>query len=56
MRGLGHVLADQVGAVVDVFRNRQLRRLELAWGGFFVVEWASLLAVFPLVAHRNADS
>ena len=43
--GLTHALADQVGAVEDVFRNRKLRRLELAWGGFFVVEWASLLAV-----------
>jgi MFS family permease len=30
---------------VNVFRNRELRCLELAWGGFFVVEWASLLAV-----------
>jgi MFS family permease len=45
IRGLEHVLADQVGAVQDVFRNAELRRLELAWGGFFVVEWASLLAV-----------
>src|SRR6516225_7306417 len=45
MRGLTHALADQLGAVQDVFRNRDLRRLELAWGGFFVVEWASLLAV-----------
>ena len=31
--------------MADVFRNPLLRRLELAWGGFFVVEWASLLAV-----------
>ena len=31
--------------MVEVCRNRELRRLELAWGGFFVVEWASLLAV-----------
>ena len=45
IRGLKHALADQVGAVLEVFRNRELRRLELAWGGFFVVEWASLLAV-----------
>ncbi len=45
MRGLKHALADQVGAAEDVFRNAELRRLELAWGGFFVVEWASLLAV-----------
>jgi MFS family permease len=45
MRGLDRVLADQVGAVEDVFRNRDLRCLELAWGGFFVVEWATLLAV-----------
>lgn len=30
---------------MNVFRNRELRCLELAWGGFFVVEWASLLAV-----------
>jgi MFS family permease len=45
MRGLKHALADQVGAAEDVVRNAELRRLELAWGGFFVVEWASLLAV-----------
>jgi MFS family permease len=45
IRGLKHALVDQVGAVEGVFRNRELRRLELAWGGFFVVEWASLLAV-----------
>jgi MFS family permease len=45
MRGLQHALSDRFGAVGDVFRNRDLRRLELAWGGFFVVEWASLLAV-----------
>ena len=45
IRVLKHVLADQVGAVGNVFRNPMLRRLELAWGGFFVVEWASLLAV-----------
>jgi MFS family permease len=31
--------------VVGVFRSRELRRLELAWGGFFVVEWATLLAL-----------
>ena len=45
IRGLSHAFADQAGAVVNVFRNRELRCLELAWGGFFVVEWASLLAV-----------
>jgi MFS family permease len=31
--------------VQAVFRNRTLRYLELAWGGFFIVDWASLLAV-----------
>ncbi len=45
IRGLKHAVADEAGAVVEVFRNRELRRLELAWGSFFVVEWASLLAV-----------
>jgi MFS family permease len=45
MNALEHALAGQGGAVEDVFRNPELRRLELAWGGFFVVEWASLLAV-----------
>jgi MFS family permease len=55
IRGLEHALAGQAGAVKDVFRNGELRRLELAWGGFFVVEWASLLAV-SVWAYREGGA
>ena len=37
IRGPVHAFADHAGAVVNVFRNRELRCLELAWGGFI---WA----------------
>jgi MFS family permease len=56
IRGFNHVLADQVGVVEDVFRNGNLRRLELAWGGFFVVEWASLLALSVWAYDRGGAS
>lgn len=39
-----------------VFRNRALRRLELAWGGFFVVEWATLLALSVWAYQRGGAS
>jgi MFS family permease len=42
--------------VGDVFRNRELRRLELAWGGFFVVEWATLLALSVWAYGRGGTS
>jgi MFS family permease len=42
--------------VGGVFRNRDLRRLELAWGGFFVVEWKTLLALSVWAYGRGGAS
>jgi MFS family permease len=42
--------------VGGVFRNRDLRRLELAWGGFFVVEWTTLLALSVWAYGRGGAS
>jgi MFS family permease len=39
-----------------VFRNRELRRLELAWGGFFAVEWGSLLGLSVWAYDRGGAS
>jgi predicted MFS family arabinose efflux permease len=38
-------------AVADVFRSPELRRLELAWGGYYVAEWAGFVA-FSVYAYR----
>ncbi len=35
----------QIDAVRNVFRNGALWRLEVAWGGYWIVDWASLLAL-----------
>jgi MFS family permease len=46
--GIGRLrrsVVRQFVTVAGVFRNPALWRLELAWGGFFVVELASLLAL-----------
>jgi MFS family permease len=38
-------LAESLRAFGDVFRNRNLRRLELAWAGSITGEWAAAVAV-----------
>jgi len=38
-------LTDRVGALGDVFRSPPLRRLQLAWGGFYSGEWAHFVAL-----------
>lgn len=38
-------LPSRVGVLGEVFRSRQLRRLELSWAGFFAGEWAHFVAV-----------
>jgi MFS family permease len=53
---LKHAIAEQAGAVAGVFRNRELRRLELAWGGFFAVEWGSLLGLSVWAYDRGGAS
>lgn len=41
-----------VAAIVAVFRERRLRRLELAWAGFFVGEWMHFVAL-SIYAYRH---
>ncbi len=36
---------DQLSTLVDVFREPQLRRLELSWAGYYIGEWAHFVAV-----------
>jgi CRP-like cAMP-binding protein/predicted MFS family arabinose efflux permease len=36
---------ERVSTLADVFRNPQLRRLELSWAGFYVGEWTSFVAL-----------
>ena len=43
MLGLQRRLAARFSSLTDVFRSPQLRWLQLAWGGFYVSEWASFM-------------
>lgn len=36
---------ERLAVLADVFRNPQLRRLELAWAGYYAGEWASFVAL-----------
>lgn len=45
MFGAPRRLAGRFSALVDVFRSPQLRWLQLAWGGFYVSEWASFVGL-----------
>jgi hypothetical protein len=49
-------LRQRLEAVRDVVRNTDLRRLELGWGAFFLVEWMTLvrLSVWAF-EHDGAD-
>jgi MFS family permease len=38
-------VGQRAQALVQVMENRDLRRLELAWGGFYVGEWAHVVAL-----------
>ena len=44
-------LAVRFASLADVFRSPDLRRLQLAWAGFYVSEWASFVA-FSIYAYR----
>jgi MFS family permease len=37
--------AERFSTLADVFRNPQLRRLELSWAGFFLGEWTYFVAL-----------
>src|SRR5436190_11812931 len=45
MLGLPRRLAARFSSLTDVFRSPELRWLQLAWGGFYVSEWASFIAL-----------
>ena len=45
VEGLRRRLGDSARAFPDVFRNPNLRRLELAWAPLVVGHWAFLVAV-----------
>jgi predicted MFS family arabinose efflux permease len=44
-------LIARFGSLEDVFRSPDLRRLQLAWGGFYVCEWTSFVAL-SIYAYR----
>jgi MFS family permease len=44
-------LAARFASLADVFRSPDLRRLQLAWAGFYVSEWASFVAL-SIYAYR----
>jgi MFS family permease len=45
MRAASRRLAARFASLVAVFRSPELRWLQLAWGGFYVSEWASFVAL-----------
>ena len=55
IRRLERSLTEQAAAVAGVLGNPALRRLELAWGGFYVVEWTSLVAL-SVWAYREGGA
>jgi predicted MFS family arabinose efflux permease len=55
---VGRVLGSFVArfsSLEDVFRSRALRRLQFAWAGFYVSEWASFVAL-SVYAYRVAGA
>jgi predicted MFS family arabinose efflux permease len=51
MFGLLRRVRARSAALVEVFRSPELRRLELAWAGYYVAEWASFVAL-SIYAYR----
>jgi predicted MFS family arabinose efflux permease len=47
----GDAVRERLGAVGELWGNRDLRRAQLAWGGFHTAEWASLVAL-SVVAYE----
>jgi hypothetical protein len=35
-------MRERLGTLSEIFRNPQLRRLELAWCGYYLGEWTPL--------------
>ncbi len=55
MRGLVVQLGNRFGALEELFRSPRLRRLQLAWGGFYTGEWASVVAL-SVYAYRTGGA
>lgn len=52
----GTVLArGPLRALGEVLRNRALRRLELAWGGFYIGDWAHVVALSVYAFHHGGS-
>ncbi len=49
----GSAIGERLGAVRELWGNRDLRRAELAWGGFHAAEWASLVALSVVAYEAN---
>lgn len=45
MPGVVSRTGERMATLVDVFRNPQLRRLELAWAGYYAGEWTHFVAL-----------
>lgn len=46
-------LAQSLRMLREVFANAELRRLELAWGGFYVGEWAHVVTLFVIAFNAG---
>ena len=44
---------EQLGTLAELFRNPQLRRLELAWGGYYLGEWTHFVALSIYAFHSG---
>jgi MFS family permease len=49
-------LRESFGALRDVFRNRALRHLELAWAGSIIGSWAYAIALVVYAYHQGGPS
>jgi predicted MFS family arabinose efflux permease len=51
VRRVARRLVLRLSSLAEVFASPDLRRLQLAWGGFYVSEWTSFIA-FSIYAYR----
>ena len=50
-----HSLTSRFATLAEVFRNHQLRRLELAWGGYYLGEW-TLFVALSIYAYEHGGT
>ena len=53
---IGHGVASRLTPVRELWGNPGLRRAQLAWGGFHVAEWASLVALSVVAYEANGTA